>query len=973
MNNVSSPVVKPPKLSRAEIVALIRHTLSILAQPGQTVELRIPGMQGKRTDSGYFNDFDLLAKVAASYEGRAEGVYITVNPVQPALLARSNNRVKEYAKQTTNDKDVPRRYWLFIDFDPVRPAGISSSEEEHQAAIKRAKACRDRLAKMGIYAILADSGNGAHLLIPIDWPNDNASTALVKDFLTLLDAKFSDEHVKVDTGMVGASHLIKLYGTVAAKGDSTPDRPHRRSALLKVPENLEPVSMETIHKLLASAAQPTAPESSKAAQRESKNTANPTHDRSIIDDIKVRFDMVAYAQQHLGVQAIQTGSEYRLPGNGGFLINPEKGVWYHHSGQGGGDALDLVGYCTFGTSWSHSDASMFKQVLQQAATFTGVSLPNSKTPAPVQASTPTEESQAAPAAETAPKTDLLDAAMAWQRRYGNELAWDTDCRTWRRWTGTFWKHERTSEMIDLQAAHTIRSIGSAVSNSGKTEGLLKYARGLCKRNFKLPTKLVNFSNGTLDPTTEQLHQHRREDHLTHCLPYEYVPGAAFSQISSFLARTIPDPIAQQAYMTHVGAALVGDTTFHKALVLMGATNSGKSTLLNLAQLTLGYKPGQYATSTLFSAEGIGANSRAKWLDTNPNLVCVDEFPQEGLLKDEREEMFKSMTAHGGVSMWLKYQDERDENAWTPKLILATNNKLRYRDQSGALTRRLVIIECPNTLADGKQDADLLQKLQAELGAFSAACITLALEAQRTHKYPMSAQMIALLGEIETNGDAVKLWLTENCIFESGVFESTATLYSDYRHWSDENGVTPVGRPKLRDIISTFRPEVTATRQRVVDPQTGEIKALWGLIGIRLRTPADDFPDDPDPSSDPVDPVTPNTESPQKADGEAIRSGDPVDSGKVDHEMKAEVVAPDAEVKEFRQNHWITGSAPPRTAQKADSGAALASDPVNDPTIVESGQRPLPLDQDEVRAAKSDVLRFYPDLMPSGSRKRSVYG
>ena len=74
MNTVSSPVVKPSKLSRGEITGLIRHTLSILAQPSQTVELCIPGLQGKRTNSGYFNDFDLLAKVAASYEGHAEGV-----------------------------------------------------------------------------------------------------------------------------------------------------------------------------------------------------------------------------------------------------------------------------------------------------------------------------------------------------------------------------------------------------------------------------------------------------------------------------------------------------------------------------------------------------------------------------------------------------------------------------------------------------------------------------------------------------------------------------------------------------------------------------------------------------------------------------------------------------------------------------------------------------------------------------------
>jgi hypothetical protein len=59
------------------------------------------------------------------------------------------------------------------------------------------------------------------------------------------------------------------------------------------------------------------------------------------------------------------------------------------------------------------------------------------------------------------------------------------------------------------------------------------------------------------------------------------------------------------------------------------------------------------------------------------------------LRDEGEELFKSMTAHGGVSMWLKYRDERCENLWLPKLMFATNNRMRYRDQSGALTRRLV--------------------------------------------------------------------------------------------------------------------------------------------------------------------------------------------------------------------------------------------------------------------------------------------
>jgi len=326
-----------------------------------------------------------------------------------------------------------------------------------------------------------------------------------------------------------------------------------------------------------------------------------------------------------------------------------------------------------------------------------------------------------------------------------------------------------------------------------------------------------------------------------------------------------------------------------------------------------------------------------------------------------------MTAHGGVSMWLKYQDERDENTWTPKLILATNNKLRYRDQSGALTRRLVIIECPNTVADGNQDADLLQKLQAELGAFSAACITLALEAQHTHKYPMSAQMLALLGEIETNGDAVKQWLIENCVFEAGAFESTATLYGDYRQWSDENGVSQVSRPKLRDIISTFRPEVKAARQRVVDPQTGEIKPIWDLVGIRLRTPADDFPDDDPTSTDPVNPVQPNTGSPREPDNDAIRSGDPVDSGKSDYEIKQESAPLDTEANEFRQNDRITGSVPPEMAQLPGQDVIQPADPpVQNGTAVV--RQTLLLNENDLGLGKTDVLQYYPDLGASSKRR-----
>jgi hypothetical protein len=54
-----------------------------------------------------------------------------VDKNDPALLARSHNRFTEAkTDSTTPDKHILSRRWLLVDFDPVRPAEISASDEE---------------------------------------------------------------------------------------------------------------------------------------------------------------------------------------------------------------------------------------------------------------------------------------------------------------------------------------------------------------------------------------------------------------------------------------------------------------------------------------------------------------------------------------------------------------------------------------------------------------------------------------------------------------------------------------------------------------------------------------------------------------------------------------------------------------------------------------------------------------------------
>jgi len=228
-----------PALSAASADSILA-ALDLLLEPGSLAELRVLKTP-KGTVSGYFTDFAKLAAEAAQWSGQAPAVYVTLNPVKPELLARAANRAVPYATKTTADSDILKRVWLLIDFDPVRPAGISSTHAGHEAALKRAREVRAWLIEQGVPSnamILADSGNGAHLLVRINLPNDGDSRALAERCLKALDLRFSDGVVGVDLTTFNAARICKLYGTLACKGDSTPERPHRVARILEAPEDL---------------------------------------------------------------------------------------------------------------------------------------------------------------------------------------------------------------------------------------------------------------------------------------------------------------------------------------------------------------------------------------------------------------------------------------------------------------------------------------------------------------------------------------------------------------------------------------------------------------------------------------------------------------------------------------------------------------------------------------------------------------
>jgi hypothetical protein len=216
----------------------VERTVATLFQPGDVVEVCIPKTRAGVV-AGYFdNPAGLVAALCeADAKYRAGGTYYVLNKIDSALLGRAYNRLKERAELTTADNNILRRRWLPVDLDPVRPAGVSSSDEEHAAAVERAWTIAADMEGEWERPIVADSGNGAHLLYRIDLPNDREALVFVAGALAELHRRYSDDVVKVDMTSANAARIWKSYGTVARKGDSIPGRPHRISRILEVPSD----------------------------------------------------------------------------------------------------------------------------------------------------------------------------------------------------------------------------------------------------------------------------------------------------------------------------------------------------------------------------------------------------------------------------------------------------------------------------------------------------------------------------------------------------------------------------------------------------------------------------------------------------------------------------------------------------------------------------------------------------------------
>ena len=230
----------------------VKRAVNALQASGSVFEVRVIGTAKKDIFSGYFRDADTLLKALDKVNMQARNVYITLGKVKDECFSRAQSEKFLKSPQTTSDTEIVSYRWLFIDLDPVRTAGISSSDQELEDARSMAKEVLEYLKGLGFAdPVTAASGNGYHLLYRIDVKNDEAGRSLIEKCLKVLSEIFDSDKVKIDTTNKNPSRICKLHGTLAQKGRSTKDRPHRMSHIIRVPDPIEITDRTALNRLVA--------------------------------------------------------------------------------------------------------------------------------------------------------------------------------------------------------------------------------------------------------------------------------------------------------------------------------------------------------------------------------------------------------------------------------------------------------------------------------------------------------------------------------------------------------------------------------------------------------------------------------------------------------------------------------------------------------------------------------------------------
>lgn len=330
------------------------------------------------------------------------------------------------------------------------------------------------------------------------------------------------------------------------------------------------------------------------------------------------------------------------------------------------------------------------------------------------------------------------------------------------------------------------------------------------------SELINLKNGMVSAHSGELIEHDSIFFSTNRLPYMYDENAKCELWLKSLNEIFEGDIKKiNVLQEFFGYCLTRETKHHKALLLLGESRSGKSTILHVLRNMVGNEncsavPLKYISNPQHTPDLVN------------KLVNIDTDVSGKA--EEFEAEFKTITSGEPVRTSQKYVVAFSFIPYC-KMAMGANIFPRITDHSSAFYNRLILIPCDRVFSYEEQNRDLPTQLLGELPGILLWSIKGLKELKKRGKFEELDFMKDAVKELENENNPTNLFFEEHIDIVMGTEIEKGELFEKYKQWCDKNKQYSLSNARFS--IAVYKHFKTYTPKDTQNPDSK--KRIWRNI------------------------------------------------------------------------------------------------------------------------------------------------
>lgn len=300
------------------------------------------------------------------------------------------------------------------------------------------------------------------------------------------------------------------------------------------------------------------------------------------------------------------------------------------------------------------------------------------------------------------------------------------------------------------------------------------------------------SNGILDLESMEIKPHHPKYYAVTEMDVEYDPDVECPKFKKYLKEDIPSKKDRKLLQEFLGTALVNEKMHKKGMIVVGPTDSGKSTLIRIISRVFGRMN--------VSAQDPHNLTDSRWATAKLRKVLLNTTDEVQSKKLKNLALLKKIMDGNEI-----YAERKGENTFefkpTCEHLFAANQTPSAARKDEAFWNRWIVIEMPHTLDNEEIDEDLPDKILEEKSGILNWMIEGYKDFMENDKKFTYQQHWEEARDRWLNwGDSIQRFIQNRIEYSEGDKISASELHRLYTEYANDNNMDAEGQKKLTTVV-----------------------------------------------------------------------------------------------------------------------------------------------------------------------------